>query len=463
MSDSTIMKVDVDLLKKYSKAGPRYTSYPTAPLFSNDFKSKDYERMIKESNNLDNSPDLSLYFHLPFCRSVCYFCGCNVIYTKRGDMADKYIDALEKEIKLISLMQKPGREVVQLHFGGGTPTFLTVAQLKRLHKAISSSFTFSENIEAGVEIDPREASDEHIHTLRALGFNRISMGIQDFDPKVQKAVHRVQTEELSRHVIDTCRSEKFESINVDLIYGLPHQSVSSFEKTVDKIIEINPDRMAVFNFAYIPWMKPIQKMVNENDLPSGEEKFEILKMVIEKFTAAGYVYIGMDHFAKPDDELFVAQREKTLYRNFQGYTTKAGCDLYGLGVTSIGQVGNCYVQNEKELPEYYQAIEEGRLPTHKGYELNNDDRLRRHIITRIMCDFELIFKDVEDKFNICFADYFKVELTDIEPLDKDNLLSLSSDKIVVSDLGRILIRNIAMVFDKYLRDSEKEMRFSKTV
>ena len=458
-----MMKVDVDLLKKYSKAGPRYTSYPTAPLFSENFKSKDYDRVIKDSNSLKNPPDLSLYIHLPFCRSVCYFCGCNVVYTKRGEMADRYLDFLEREIGLLSFMQKPGRKAAQLHLGGGTPTFLTVDQLKRLYKAISGSFTLADNIEAGVEIDPREASDEHIHTLRELGFNRISMGIQDFDPKVQKAVHRIQTEELSRHVIDRCRSEKFESINVDLIYGLPHQSVASFEKTVDKIIEINPDRMAVFNFAYVPWMKPIQKMVNEKDLPSGEEKFEILKMVIEKFTGAGYVYIGMDHFAKPDDELCAAQREKTLYRNFQGYTTKAGCDLYGLGVTSISQVGNCYAQNEKELPEYYQAIEEGRLPTHKGYELNNDDLLRRHIITRIMCDFELVFKDVENKFDIDFSDYFKTELKEIEPLAGDNLLSLSSGRLVISDLGRILIRNIAMVFDKYLRNSEKEMRFSKTV
>jgi len=463
MSDSKMMKVDVDLLKKYSKAGPRYTSYPTAPLFSGDFKSTDYDRVIKETNSSGKPPDLSLYFHLPFCRSVCYFCGCNVVYTKRGEMADQYLDALDKEIALISSMQRPGREVAQLHLGGGTPTFLTVDQIKRFHQAISSRFAFSPDIEAGVEIDPREASDEHIHTLRELGFNRISMGVQDFDPKVQKAVHRIQTEELSRHVIDRCRYEKYESINVDLIYGLPHQSVSSFEKTVDKIIEINPDRMAVFNFAYVPWMKPIQKMINEEDLPSGEEKFEILKMVIEKFTSAGYVYIGMDHFAKPDDELFVAQREKTLYRNFQGYTTKAGCDLYGMGVTSISQVGNCYVQNEKELPEYYQAIEEGRLPTHKGYELSFDDRLRRHIITRIMCDFELVFKDVEERFDIDFSDYFEVELKEIEPLAGDRLLALTADRIVISDLGRILIRNIAMVFDIYLRNSEKEMRFSKTV
>ncbi|MDT8316853.1 MAG: oxygen-independent coproporphyrinogen III oxidase, partial [bacterium] len=268
---------------------------------------------------------------------------------------------------------------------------------------------------------------------------------------------------LSRHVIGVCREEKYDSINIDLIYGLPHQTVESFEKTVDKIIEINPDRMAVFNFAYVPWMKPIQKSIKEEDLPSVEEKFKILKMVIEKFTTAGYVYVGMDHFAKPDDELFVAQKNKTLYRNFQGYTTKAGCDLYGLGATSIGQVGNCYVQNKHELPDYFQAIEEGKLPTWRGYELNEDDIMRRYIITRIMCDFELEFADVEEKFNLDFKKFFALELSELEPMTKDNLLTISDDKIVVSDFGRILIRNIAMVFDIYLRKPTKEMRFSKTV
>jgi oxygen-independent coproporphyrinogen-3 oxidase len=462
MSAKTL-KVDVDILKKYSKAGPRYTSYPTAPIFTEDFTDKDYGRIIKETNEVESPSDISLYFHLPFCRSVCYFCGCNVVYTKRGDQADQYLDYLEKEIELIAGMQAPGREVVQLHFGGGTPTFLSTDQLRRLGKAIKKNFTLADNVEAGVEIDPREASDEHIKTLREIGFNRISMGIQDFDPKVQKAVHRVQTEELSRHVIDVCRKEKFDSINVDLIFGLPHQTVESFEKTVDKIIEINPDRMAVFNFAYVPWMKPIQKSIKEKDLPSPEEKFKILKMVIEKFTTAGYVYVGMDHFAKPDDELFVAQKEKTLYRNFQGYTTHAGCDLYGLGATSISQVGNCYVQNKHELPDYYQMIEEGRIPTWRGYELNSEDILRRHIITRIMCDFELTFADVEKEFDVDFKKNFALELSELEPMTKDNLLTISDEGLVVSDLGRILIRNIAMVFDTYLRKPEKEMRFSKTI
>ncbi len=462
-SDSNTLKVDVDILKKYTKAGPRYTSYPTAPMFTEDFKAKDLERIIRDTNAEDKPADLSLYFHLPFCRSVCYFCGCNVVYTKRGEEAEKYIDYLEKEIKMIASLQKADREVVQLHFGGGTPTFLSTDQLRRLHKAITDNFKLASDIEAGVEIDPREASDDHIKTLRELGFNRISMGIQDFDPKVQKAVHRVQTEELSRHVIDVCREQNYDSINIDLIYGLPHQSVESFEKTVDKIIEINPDRMAVFNFAYVPWMKPIQKSIKEEDLPSVAEKFEILKMVIEKFTTAGYVYVGMDHFAKPDDELFVAQKEKTLYRNFQGYTTKAGCDLYGLGATSIGQIGNCYVQNRHELSDYFQAIDEGKLPVWRGYELNEDDILRRYIITRIMCDFELEYAAVEKKFDLDFKKDFALELSELEPMTRDKLLTISDDKIVVSDLGRILIRNIAMVFDTYLRKPTKEMRFSKTV
>ena len=462
MSKKTI-KVDVDILKKYAKAGPRYTSYPTAPLFSDEFKEKDFGRIIEGTNDTETPAELSLYIHLPFCKSVCYFCGCNVIFTKDKNLADEYIDYLEKEVKMIAAKQKPGRKVSQLHWGGGTPTFLTTDQMRRVQKILKENFTFADDIESGVEIDPREASDEHIKTLKEIGFNRISMGIQDFDPKVQEAVHRLQTEELSRHVIKKCREENFESINIDLIFGLPHQTVQSFEKTVDKIIEINPDRMAVFNFAYVPWMKPVQKMIKEEDLPTAEEKFKILKMVIEKFSEAGYVYIGMDHFAKPDDELFVAQEDKTLYRNFQGYTTKAGCDLYGLGVTSIGQVGNSYVQNEKELPDYYKAIDEGRLPTERGYELNEDDLLRRAVITRIMCDFELEFADIEKEFSINFKEYFALELSELAPLAEDKLLTLSDKKIVVSDLGRILIRNIAMVFDIYLRKPEKEMRFSKTL
>lgn len=460
---TTTMKVDVEILKKYTKSGPRYTSYPTAPVFSSDFKSKEYQIIIEKTNNAENPPDLSLYFHLPFCRSVCYFCGCNVIFTKRKERADEYINYLEKEIKMVAALQKPGRKVSQLHWGGGTPTFLTTDQMRRVQGIVKGHFDFAPDIEAGVEIDPREASDEHISTLREIGFNRISMGIQDFDPKVQEAVHRLQTEELSRHVIEKCREEKFDSINIDLIYGLPFQSVKSFEKTVDKIIEINPDRMAVFNFAYVPWLKPVQMMIKEEDLPSSEVKLDILKMVIERFTGAGYVYIGMDHFAKPDDELFAAQREKTLYRNFQGYTTKAGCDLYGMGVTSISQVGNSYVQNEKELPDYCQALEEGRLPTERGYELNADDLLRRSVITRIMCDFELNFKDVEKEHGIDFREYFAPELSELQPMAKDNLLSISESGIMISDLGRILIRNIAMVFDIYLRKPGKEMRFSKTV
>lgn len=457
------LTIDLDILLKYDKAGPRYTSYPTAPVWNEEFGPERFRDKIVETNRGNDSSPLSLYFHIPFCYSLCFYCGCNSIITRKKGHAKEYISYLKREMENISHLINRERKVVQLHWGGGSPDFLSPSEMKELYGYITDNFQIDNNAEAGVELDPRETTFEHVKTLKGLGFNRISMGIQDFNPRVQEAVNRIQSEETSGRLVNWCRELGIESINVDLIYGLPFQTTESFTETVDKIIGINPERIAVFNYAHVPWMKRHQKMIHEENLPRGREKLEILKMVIEKFTAAGYVYIGMDHFAKSDDELCIAQREKTLYRNFQGYTTKAGCDLYGFGVTSISMVGNCYAQNRKELSDYFAAVNAGIMATHRGYELSNDDILRRYIITRLMCDFELIKHDVELKYGIVFDEYFCDELNRLEAFQDDGLLKLNPDRIEISDSGRILIRNIAMIFDAYLNAPGREMKFSRTI
>ncbi|MBN1441750.1 MAG: oxygen-independent coproporphyrinogen III oxidase, partial [Planctomycetes bacterium] len=352
---------DKDLILKYDRPGPRYTSYPTAPHFHEGFGVDEYCREIRRTREEGAARPLSLYIHLPFCRSVCYFCGCNVHFTKKRELSEPYIDRLADEMKTVSSMIGPGRKVVQIHWGGGTPTFMPAPVLDRLFDAICASFEISGDAEIGVEIDPREAKEEHLQLFHDRGFNRISMGIQDFDEKVQYAVHRYQTEELTRAVVDRCRELGFESINVDLIYGLPHQTAESFRYTVDRIIEIAPDRIAAFNFAYLPEMIKHQRAIPREALPSPAEKLNILEMVVERFTAAGYVFIGMDHFARVEDELTAALKDRTLHRNFQGYTTKAGCDLLGFGASSIGQIGRCYAQNLKQVPAYEQSILERSL------------------------------------------------------------------------------------------------------
>jgi len=463
MSNKTEITVDINTLLKYDKAGPRYTSYPTAPVWNEAFGPDKFREKIIETNRADSTAPLSLYFHIPFCYSLCFYCGCNSIITRKKGHAGEYISYLKREMENIARLVNRERRVVQLHWGGGSPDFLSPSEMKELYGYISDNFTIDNDAEAGVELDPRETTLEHVKTLKGLGFNRISMGIQDLNPRVQEAVNRIQSEETSGRLVNWCRDLGFESINVDLIYGLPFQTADSFKETVDRIIALNPERIAVFNYAHVPWMKKHQKMIHEEDLPRGREKLEILKMVIEKFTVAGYVYIGMDHFAKSDDELCIAQREKTLYRNFQGYTTKAGCDLYGFGMTSISMVGNCYAQNLKALNDYYAAVNAGIMATHRGYELTDDDILRRHIITRLMCDFELRKRDVEIKYGIDFNDYFNDELKRLDAFQDDGLLKLGPDRIEISDSGRILIRNIAMVFDAYLNAPGREMKFSRTI
>ena len=460
---SNKLTISIDTLLKYDRPGPRYTSYPTAPVWDKDFGTERFKAKVIETNSGKDLPPLSLYFHIPFCFSLCFYCGCHSIITRKRGHAAEYVSYLKKEIENISRFMNKSRKVVQLHWGGGSPDFLSPAEMETLYSDITSHFTIDQDAEIGVELDPRETTQDHLKTLKGLRFNRISMGVQDFDPAVQKAVNRIQPEEMTRRFVQWCRDLGFYSINIDLIYGLPYQTVASFQRTIDTVIDINPDRIAMFNYAHVPWMKKHQKMMKEETLPQGREKLEILKTAIEKFTEAGYVYIGMDHFAKSKDELCTAQKEKTLYRNFQGYTTKAGCDLYGLGITSISMVGNCYAQNQKTLSDYYSAVDAGILATYRGYELNHDDLLRRHIITRLMCDFELTKQDVEKAYGIAFDDYFKKELAGLEPFREDGLLILHPDKIEITDSGRTLIRNIAMVFDVYLEVPGREMRFSRTI
>lgn len=455
------MNINLELIKKYDRPGPRYTSYPTAPQFNNSFTSEKFLDEIIRTNNENNPPELSLYFHIPFCDTLCYFCGCNMIISRNRERIKEYTNHLKNEIDLLRTYLKNDRKVVQLHWGGGTPTHLNPDEITDLISYINNSFSFSNHAEEGCEIDPRGLTKEHLEALRHGGFNRISMGVQDFNEKVQKAVNRIQPEDMTRQVISWVRELKFNSMNLDLIYGLPFQSVESFEKTVDAIIDISPDRIAVFNYAHVPWLKKHMALIKPEDLPKPEEKLEILKMTSEKLTNAGYVFIGMDHFAKPNDELSIALKEKKLYRNFQGYSTHAGTDLYALGITSISQIGRCYSQNVKKESEYFEKLNDGVFPVERGYYLSDDDLLRRHVITRIMCDFELDFSEVEKLFSIDFKKYFDSSLKKLTEFVDDDLLILSDKNMKVTEMGRLMIRNIAMNFDAYLETSNA--KFSRTV
>ncbi|MBI5021395.1 MAG: oxygen-independent coproporphyrinogen III oxidase [Ignavibacteriales bacterium] len=452
------------LMKKYDKAGPRYTSYPTAPMFAADFGPENYREEIVRSNGKNNSTDLSLYFHIPFCDTLCYFCGCTTVISKNRDRIKEYIGYLKREIEMLASEISNTRKVVQMHWGGGTPTYLTPSEISDLTKHIKNRFNFSENAEVSVEMDPRDLSFEHIQALSANGFNRVSMGVQDFNPDVLAAINRDQGEELTRKVIEWTRTLGFKSLNLDLVYGLPLQTVESFESTLDKIIAVSPERIAVYNFAYVPWMKPHQKLINPDDLPSPEIKLELLTMTIKKFTSNGYVYIGMDHFAKENDELTIAQKSKTLQRNFQGYSTNAGCDLFGMGMSSISHFTTNYAQNAKTLTEYYHAIDHNRFATEVGYRMSFDDQLRKYVILRLMCDLTLNFHDVENKFNIKFDEYFSESLPKLNPFIEDNLLERKAGELLVTMQGRLFLRNIAMCFDAYLNNVSKDKPvFSRTI
>ncbi len=458
-----MQSIDLELIKKYDNPGPRYTSYPTAPHFSDAFTSEDFLTEMTATNKGSDLPDLSLYFHLPFCDTLCYFCGCNMIISNNRDRIGRYVGYLKKEIDFISDRIASGRKAVQLHWGGGTPTHLSPDEIVDLSGYIKSRFDFRNHMEASCEIDPRELTREHLAALRAGDFNRISMGVQDFNPKVQKAVNRIQPEGVTRTVVGWVRELGFHSFNLDLMYGLPFQTAETFEKTLEAVIDISPDRIALFNFAYVPWMKKHMRAIRPDDLPPPEMKLEIFKMSTERLARAGYVFIGMDHFAKPEDELAVALKEKRLYRNFQGYSTHAGTDLYAMGITGISQFGRIYAQNVKEEKPYFEALDRGVPPVVKGCRLTDDDVLRRWVIIRLMCDFELDFRVVEAEFDIDFDSYFRWGLGNLREMMADNLLTIQDRKLIVTEQGRLLIRNIAMNFDGYLERKEDTGRYSRTV
>ncbi|MDR0843105.1 MAG: oxygen-independent coproporphyrinogen III oxidase [Acidobacteriota bacterium] len=451
------------LLERYNVPGPRYTSYPTAPEWNAAFGPADYERALDASNQSGRT--LSLYMHLPFCERLCLFCGCNVIVNRNHEVAAPYLKILKAEVAQIAGRIDRKRPVEQFHWGGGTPTYFSPAQLEELFACAGEHFSFAPDAELGIEIDPRVTTREHLETLRRLGFNRLSMGIQDFNPKVQETVRRVQPYEKTKELFDICRELGFDSLNVDLIYGLPHQTVESFVESVDKVIGMGPNRIAMFSYAHVPWMKKQQGALAKT-IPLGMDKFQIFRAGIGRFTGAGYTYIGMDHFARPDDELCVAQRNRTLHRNFQGYTTKAGSDLLGMGVTSISGVGAVYAQNYRGMEDYCDAVEAGLLPIMRGIRLTDDDVIRRAAISRILCHCVLDKKEFAAEFHIDFDSYFADELSRLQPLCDDGLVELDDASIRVTLLGRIFIRNVGMVFDKYLRKPKEDNAkpvFSKTL
>lgn len=451
-----------DLIRKYDKSGPRYTSYPTAVQFGDNFTAADYREQAAATNQ-GHAP-LSLYFHIPFCDTVCFYCGCNKVVTKNRERAQPYLDDLYREMALQSELFKATRIVKQLHWGGGTPTFISHAQMQELMQQTRRYFTLldDDSGEYSIELDPREVSPQSIALLRTLGFNRISLGVQDFNPAVQKAVNRIQSFAETEQVVMAARQQRFHSISIDLIYGLPHQSVSSFNQTLDQVLDLQPDRLSVFNYAHLPELFKPQRRINVADLPSAEEKLNILHSCIEKLIAAGYVYIGMDHFAKPTDELAQAQQNGLLYRNFQGYSTHADCDLVAMGITSIGKVGNCYSQNVKTLEEYTTRLAQGELPVLRGIRLHEDDILRREVINQLICHFQLDYATIEAAFGIVFKDYFSAELAALDEMQADRLLEVTERGIQVLPVGKLLIRNICMVFDAYLKQQPVQ-RFSKVI
>jgi oxygen-independent coproporphyrinogen-3 oxidase len=454
------LHVDLELVKKHNVPGPRYTSYPPATHFTDETSFASVLEKIKENNETER--DLSLYFHLPFCKTLCWFCGCTTVITTKQNESATYIEYLGKELGLAKGLLNPKRKVAQLHFGGGTPTFLTPDELRTLGRMIHQQFEFADNAEAGVEIDPRRVKRDHIDALREIGFNRASIGVQDHDPKVQAAVHRVQPYDETKRVVDWIRDAGFKSLNVDLIYGLPHQTADSFKKTLDEILTLKPDRLAVFSYAHVPWIKPAQKILMNEALPAAEVKLQLLKLTIEKLTSEGFVYIGMDHFAREDDELAVAQRQKTLQRNFQGYSTHACADIYSFGMSSISQTGSAYWQNIKELHAYYKSLDDGELPFARGYIMTEDDKVRRQTIMRLMCDLGLDYAAMSGLLGLDFPKYFAGEIASLADMEADGLVALNGGGLAVTDLGRLLIRNIAMRFDAYHK-ARKGESFSRTI
>jgi oxygen-independent coproporphyrinogen-3 oxidase len=454
---------DLDLIRRLDRNGPRYTSYPTADRFQPSYTAQTYRDWAQRRNSGRIARPLSLYVHIPFCGTICFYCGCNKVVTRDRSKAEHYLGYLEREAKLQGSLMRGGPKVDQLHFGGGTPTYLTPEQIGTLMQTLRANFEFSAAFEGSIEIDPRTVDGQTIAALGAQGFNRMSLGVQDFDPDVQRAVNRIQSEEQTETAIVAGRASGFGSVNVDLIYGLPKQTLASVARTLDKVIRLRPDRIAFYNYAHLPALFKPQRRIAEADLPTPEVKLEMLGHAIGRLAAAGYVHIGMDHFALPQDELAVAQRQGRLHRNFQGYSTHADCDLVGLGASAIGMLGPTYYQNFRSLPEYYAPLDRDELPIMRGLEMSPDDLMRRSVIQALMCHFELCKESIETAWLIDFDSYFAAELAELAALEAEGLLELDTQWISVTPRGRLLIRSICMVFDRYLRADQERRRYSKVI
>ena len=456
------LSVGEDFVNRHNRPGPRYTSYPTAPVWTDAYGPADFESAMQNAET--NRSPVSLYMHLPFCESLCLFCACNVIIRKDKSGTPAYLSILKKEIDHIAGRVSRDRQVAQFHWGGGTPTYLSPEQIEELFTYTRERFTFAPDAEIGIEVDPRVTSSKHLEVLRKMGFNRLSMGVQDFKEEVQKAIHRIQPYEVTRDLIANARQLGFDSINVDLIYGLPYQSAESFSHTVEQIVSLSPDRIAMFSYAHVPWLKKQQGSFVAH-LPEGMKKFDIFRNGLLKFLEAGYLYIGMDHFAKENDELAVSQRNRTLHRNFQGYTTKAGADLYGMGITAISGIQDTYAQNHRDIPSWEKAVNENGVATMRGYRLSQDDLIRREVISRLLCHTVIVKDEISKQFGIDFDEYFARELERLKMPQEDGLVILSDNEIRTAWLGRIFIRNLAMVFDPYLEKQQLASKplFSKTL
>jgi oxygen-independent coproporphyrinogen-3 oxidase len=456
-----------DQIARYDRSGPRYTSYPTAVEFHEGINDETYRARLALADAAPGEP-LSMYVHLPFCEARCSFCGCNVVITRHRQVGDRYLDFLDREVDLVADCLPSRRAISQMHWGGGTPTYHTAEQLERVFDRIGRHFRFTPDAEIGIEVDPRVTSVEQLAALRRLGFNRLSMGVQDFTPRVQEAVNRIQGYDLTRDLVVAARALAFVSVNIDLIYGLPYQAPDTFQQTLDRVLELRPDRVAAYSFAYVPWIRAHMKLLPEAALPPPRLKIELLACAIDAFTGAGYRQIGMDHFALPEDELARAVEARVLNRNFMGYTVQSARDMVALGISGIGDVQGAFVQNTKKLPEYYAALEAGRFPTKRGYALDADDLIRRHVITELMCNLHLDILEVERLFGLTFARYFAPELRELTgPASPatDGLVRVTADALEVTPLGRLFIRNVCMVFDRHRRArvTTAEPVFSRTV
>lgn len=456
------IEFDAEMLKKYDRFGPRYTSYPTAIQFTPEFNRDDYQQAIEQCKNSEEP--LSLYFHIPFCESLCFYCACNKIITHTHNRAIPYLERLHKEVRMQAELMGDKRQVNQLHFGGGTPTFLSDEQLAELLNVSGQHFRFApvQDREFSIEVDPRAVGENTVASLRDFGFNRISLGVQDFDEEVQKAVNRIQPIGMTQAVVDAARRSGYQSVSMDLIYGLPHQTVASFTRTLDTVIEMRPERLAVYSYAHLPHRVKAQTLIKSEDLPDAVTKLGLLELTINRLQQAGYIYIGMDHFALPTDELVLAMENGSLQRNFQGYSTHAETDMISMGITAIGKINNCYSQNERFENDYFDAIDSGKLAIFQGYRLTEDDELRRDVIQGLMCQGLVEFQAIEKKHGIEFQSYFADELERLIPMAEDNLLQFDDAQIVVKPLGRLLLRNIAMIFDIY-QPAASPKQFSRVI